>query len=111
MYVIVKILVSALIIGIVTEVARKYPSYGGIIAALPLVSLLSLIWLSFQGESLVNLSKFTTGVLIGIPATVVLLVIVGICLKLAMPLVFSIGLGVLGWASFLFVQQLVMKVV
>jgi amino acid transporter len=45
MYILVKVLVSAFVIGIVTEIARRFPSYGGIVAALPLVSLLSLIWL------------------------------------------------------------------
>jgi amino acid transporter len=34
MFALVKIIVSAIIIGIVTEVARRYPTLGGIIAAL-----------------------------------------------------------------------------
>lgn len=45
MQLIVKILLSAIIIGVVTEMAKRFPTYGGVIAALPLVSLLSLIWL------------------------------------------------------------------
>ena len=36
MYVIVKIMISAILIGIVTEVSRRFPTYGRIIAALPL---------------------------------------------------------------------------
>lgn len=48
MYVLMKIAISAIIIGIVTEVARRFPAYGGVIAALPLVSLLSITWLYFQ---------------------------------------------------------------
>lgn len=62
MFTLVKIIVSAIIIGIVTEVAKRYPTFGGIIAALPLVSLLSLFWLYFQGEQTQNLSKFITAV-------------------------------------------------
>lgn len=41
---------SALIIAGVTEMAKRVPTYGGIVAALPIVSLLSIIWLSVQGE-------------------------------------------------------------
>ena len=33
MFYVVKILISAVIIGVVTEVARRFPTYGGIIAA------------------------------------------------------------------------------
>lgn len=36
-YTVVKILVLAIIISLVTEFARRFPTYGGIVAALPLV--------------------------------------------------------------------------
>jgi hypothetical protein len=109
MYILVKVLVSAFVIGIVTEIARRFPSYGGIIAALPLVSLLSLIWLYFQGEQSSNLSSFTLGVLLGFPATAVLLFIVYISLKNSVNIFISIGLGVCGWLIILFVQDLAIK--
>lgn len=46
----VKFFTSALIIVFVTELAKRFPLYGGIIAALPLISLLSIFWLMVQGE-------------------------------------------------------------
>ncbi|SCC14814.1 Protein of unknown function [Bacillus mycoides] len=42
MHFLVKVIVSALIIGGVTEFAKYYSTLGGFIAALPLISLLSL---------------------------------------------------------------------
>ncbi|MBL3645531.1 DUF3147 family protein [Bacillus sp. RHFB] len=111
MYVITKIIASAIVIGVVTEISRRFPSYGGIIAALPLVSLLSIIWLYVQGEQTATLSKFALGVLWGFPATAVLLVIVYISLQNSVQLFISIGLGVCGWLIFLLVQDLVLKYV
>ncbi|NGP43976.1 DUF3147 family protein [Bacillaceae bacterium SIJ1] len=111
MYVIMKIIASATVIGIVTEIARRFPSYGGIIAALPLVSLLSIIWLYVQGEKTATLSKFALGVLWGFPATAVLLLIVYIALQHSVNLLISIGLGVSGWFIFLLLQDLVFKYV
>lgn len=105
MYVIVKIMISAILIGIVTEVSRRFPTYGGIIAALPLVSLLSIIWLYVQGEQTTVLSKFALGVLWGFPATAVMLLIVYISLQNSLHLFVSIGLGICGWLLFLFVQD------
>ncbi|MDV2884644.1 DUF3147 family protein [Alkalihalophilus pseudofirmus] len=105
MFLITKILVSALIIGLVTEVARLFPKYGGIIAALPLVSLLSLFWLYMQGEQTTTLSKFALGVLWGFPATAVLLIIVAISLKASFSLFISVGFGVVGWIIFLSIQD------
>ncbi len=44
-YLIVKAALSGLIIMIVSEVARRSPGLGGLIASLPLVSILAIIWL------------------------------------------------------------------
>ncbi|WP_059105279.1 DUF3147 family protein [Shouchella shacheensis] len=104
MFTIVKILVSALVIGIITEVARRSPSVGGVIAALPLISLLSLFWLSFQGKSAEEISQFATGVLWGFPATAVLILIVALLLRSAFPLSLALLLGVGGWFLCLKVQ-------
>ncbi|MFO1446507.1 DUF3147 family protein [Bacillus sp. Bva_UNVM-123] len=109
MYVIVKIIVSALVIGIVTELARRFPTYGGIVAALPLVSLLSIIWLSVQGESKATLSKFALGVLSGFPATAVLLIVVFLLLKHSISLYVSIGLGIAAWLLFIVLQEAFLK--
>lgn len=44
-YLIVKALLSGLIIAIVSEVAKRNPGLGALIASLPLVSILAMIWL------------------------------------------------------------------
>lgn len=105
MYVLMKVIISAIIIGIVTEVSRRFPNYGGVIAALPLVSLLSIIWLYVQGEKKEVVSRFALGVLYGFPATMVMLLVIYIALKNSVPLFVSIGLGICGWLLFLFLQD------
>jgi hypothetical protein len=109
MYIVMKIMVSAIVIGVVTEVARRFPSYGGIVAALPLVSLLSIIWLYFQGEQNTTLSKFALGVLWGFPATAVLLLIVYLSLKHSFSFFISIGFGLCGWIIFILAQEFTLK--
>lgn len=110
MYVLIKILISAVIIGAVTEISRRFPTYGGIVAALPLVSLLSIIWLYFQGEHSQSLSKFAFGVLLGFPATAVLLFIVYISLKHSVSLLLAIAFGVGGWLIFIVLQESLLKI-
>jgi hypothetical protein len=45
LYAIVKALLSGVIVLLVSEVAKRNSGWGGMIASLPLVSLLSIIWL------------------------------------------------------------------
>lgn len=40
-----KTVISAIIIAIISTVSKKYPGIGGIIASIPLSSLLAMIWL------------------------------------------------------------------
>ncbi|MDA1576681.1 MULTISPECIES: DUF3147 family protein [Bacillus cereus group] len=108
MYLLIKILSSAAIIGIVTELARRFPVYGGIVAALPLISILSIIWLTIQGESTQNINKFTLGVLAGFPATAIMLFVIYIALKQSVHLVLAISLGIVAWGVFLIGQKFIM---
>jgi len=45
LYLVIKALVSGLIVAAASEVARRQPGWGGLIVSLPMVSLLSFVWL------------------------------------------------------------------
>lgn len=45
LYLAIKAALSGIIIAIVSEVARRSPGFGGLIVSLPLISLLTFIWL------------------------------------------------------------------
>ncbi|WP_106639795.1 DUF3147 family protein [Allosphingosinicella vermicomposti] len=44
-YLIAKAAVSGILIATISEVAKRYPGFGGLIASLPLVSVMGMIWL------------------------------------------------------------------
>lgn len=45
MYLLVKAAISGVLIALASEAARRSPNLGGLIASLPLVSILAMIWL------------------------------------------------------------------
>ena len=45
MYLLAKAALSGLLVVAVSEVAKRYPGLGGLVASLPLVSILGMIWL------------------------------------------------------------------
>jgi hypothetical protein len=109
MFTIFKIIISAVIIGVITEVSQRYPQQGGIIAALPIVSLLSIIWLYAQGEQIDKIGKFAIGVVWGLPGTVIMLLIIGFALKNSMNIFASFSLGIGGWLVTYFAQGMIVK--
>jgi hypothetical protein len=42
---VVKAAISGVIAALVAEIARRYPGWGGLVASLPLTSILAMIWL------------------------------------------------------------------
>jgi len=45
LYLIIKAALSGIIVAAVSEIARRYPGWGGLVASLPLTSLLAMVWL------------------------------------------------------------------
>ena len=45
LYLLLKATISGVLVAAVSEIARRYPGWGGLVASLPLVSLLALTWL------------------------------------------------------------------
>ena len=41
----IKALISGIIVAAVSEITKRYPGFGGLIASLPLVSVLGMLWL------------------------------------------------------------------
>ena len=56
-YLIAKAALSGLIIAIVSEVAKRQPGLGALIAALPLVSVLGMIWLWRDKPDAANMAE------------------------------------------------------
>lgn len=45
LYFVLKAAISGVIVAVVSEIGRRYPGWGGLVASLPLTSLLAILWL------------------------------------------------------------------
>lgn len=62
LYLFIKAALSGAIVAAVSEIARRYPGWGGLLASLPLTSLLAMVWLyrdSGDAERVAELSIST----------------------------------------------------
>jgi hypothetical protein len=55
-YFVLKCLVSGVLVGVVSTVARRYPGVGALIASLPLVSVLGMMWLWRERPDAANMA-------------------------------------------------------
>lgn len=59
-YFVVKCVISGILVGVISEIGRRSPGIGAIIASLPLTSILAFIWIyreSGNPQSIIDLSR------------------------------------------------------
>jgi len=56
LYLAIKAAISGIIVAIVSAVAKRYPGFGALIASLPLVSVLGMIWLWHDKPDVPNMA-------------------------------------------------------
>jgi len=61
LYLILKATISGVIVAAVSEIAKRYPGFGGLIASLPLISVLGMIWLWRDTHDPARMAAHATG--------------------------------------------------
>lgn len=88
LYFIIKIVVSAVLIAAVSEIAKRSSAFAALLAALPLSSLLAFTWMHFEGagtDEIANLSR-----------QILWLVIPSLLLFALLPVLLQAGVGFWG---------------
>ena len=89
LYLLIKAALSGAIVAAVSEIARRYPTWGGLVASLPLTSLLAMLWLWRDTGD--------TGRVAELSASTIWFILPSVPLFVALPLLLRSGLGF--WAS------------
>ena len=87
-YYLVKVAISALVIVIVSELAKRSSLVGALVASLPLTSLLAFIWLYIDTGDAAKVSSLSVDIF--------WLVLPSLALFLVLPLLLRLGLGFWG---------------
>ena len=85
LYYAVKVMVSAIIIATITEIAKRSPGFAALIASLPLTSLLAFIWMHAEGAETLRIAELS--------GQIFWLVLPSLVLFLLLPLLIKSGLG------------------
>ena len=80
---IIKILVSSGIIVLVSEIAKKNTFFAGLIASIPLASILSMLWLYLETEDIEKIKNLSNSIL--------WMVIPSLTLFMSLPVLINIG--------------------
>lgn len=85
LYLVIKAAVSGVIVAAVSEIARRYPGWGGLVASLPLTSLLAMLWLFRDTRDAERVAELSVGT--------IWFFLPSIPLFIALPMLIRSGLG------------------
>ncbi len=71
MFFIIKIFISAFVIAFASSLAGKKPVIAGFIIALPLVSMLSIVFAYWEYRDMNKINEFATSILVAVPLSLV----------------------------------------
>lgn len=100
MYYILKVLISAILIVAITEISKKSTLMSGILASLPLISVLAMIWIYIDTKNIETISKLSTSVFWLVIPSLILFFTLPIFLKYInfyLSLFCSVSLTVIGY--------------
>lgn len=102
----VKLLLTNLIIIVCARIGRQSPTLGGLIATMPLTSLLVLFWLHDDNpDNYRLLTSYTRGVLWGIIPTILFFSAAYFCFRRELPLSVALAAGFVTWLAGALVHQ------
>ncbi len=78
---ILKILISAALIVVISEVGKRSASFAALIASLPLISLLAMIWMYQEGQGTEKIAEFSSSVVWYVVPSLILFILLPVCLR------------------------------
>ena len=105
-----KIGISLVVIMTATEIGRRIPSLGGLIATMPLTGLLVLVWLylDVEGEHTV-MTSYARGTVWGTIPSILFFITVMVCFQKRLPLMTTLSAGFAVWLVGAVVHQLLLR--
>ena len=108
-YYLVKLIITALVVVVVSEVAKKSTFVGAIIISIPLTSLLAFIWLYVDTKDYQKVIDLSYGtILLSVPSFA-FFIILPILLNLKYNFVISIIISIIGTAFIYFIFTFLLK--
>ena len=96
LYLFIKAALSGIIAAAVSEIARRYPGWGGLVASLPLTSLLAMIWLWRDSHNPEQVAQLSAGAFWFIIPSLPMFLVLPMLLRAGIPFWVSLGVAVAG---------------
>ncbi|THD68716.1 DUF3147 family protein [Phenylobacterium sp.] len=93
LYLVIKALISGTIVAAVSEISKRYPGFGGLVASLPLVSVLGMVWLWRDKPDVENMALHSSGTFWFVLPSLPMFLVIPALLRRGLPFWGALGAG------------------
>jgi len=93
LYLILKAAISGVLVAVASQLARRYPGFGALIASLPLVSVLGMIWLWKDKPDAGNMADHVQATFWYVLPSLPMFLVIPVLLRRGLPFWGALGLG------------------
>lgn len=92
-YLVIKAAISGVLVAAASELAKRYPGFGALIASLPLVSILGMIWLWDAKPDAENMAAHSEATFWYVLPSLPMFLAIPVLLRHGLPFWLTLGLG------------------
>jgi len=105
----VKLGLTALLITLISEVAKRSTTAAGILAALPTISLLSIVWIYLDSKNVEQIASFSKTIFWGVIPSLIFFILLPLLLHRQWGFWWALGLSCAGTSLGFFLYALILK--
>lgn len=109
LYYVLKVAISAILIVVISEVSKRYSITGGILASLPIVSVLAIIWLYIDTGNVEKVSRLSTSIFWMVLPSLTLFIMLPLLLKNKVPFFSALIISSIVMIAFYCIMILLLK--
>lgn len=94
-YYVIKVVISALLIVAISEIAKRSSGFAALLASLPLTSLLAFIWLHLEGSPPAQIAELSSQIFWLVIPSLLLFLLLPVLLKMGVNFWLSLSLSIL----------------
>lgn len=104
-----KIAITTALIILISEISKRHAFIGAILASLPIISILAMIWLYIDTRNVAKVSTLSTGVFWLVLPSLVLFVLLPVLLKHGINFYLSLGIAIVATAACYFAMLAILS--
>lgn len=98
-YYVLKVIISALVIVAISEIAKRSTGFAALVASLPLTSLLAFMWMRLEGSPPERIGELSSQIFWLVLPSLVLFLLLPLLIKYGLNFWLSLGLSVIATAG------------